>query len=325
MSAPREPTTGLHVVHVIPETWGPFVDILASYRNVAARCFPWMNVVSPEVFAGMKSSPAYQDPGVLFVLWTDDPRPGPKTERKALVAGVYSEAIGERNEAGELLGMLPEHRAHFERFRAVQAEYDAVFAHTPWMQEQLAYLLEPPVYVVPVGWDPETMGRPRWTAPKFVDYAYYGSGVGKRSMILPFLQGRLGKRLVDVTGSFGRDLLGKLDVARASLYVAHSDVRSFSTWRIWQTIATSAALVAEVGTDTWPLHTAHYVGYPRVTLDNGEETANELRRILDHVDLLGMARRCYEEVAGAFTVETIVQSYLLDAMGDLVRRHHLGA
>lgn len=309
----RNPTTGLRYVQVIPSSWGPFVDIHACYTAMARR-YPWISVISPHEFEELRETDVYQDPMTMFVQWAQVD-PWPKERRQALVTLVYSEAISTDQNL-----MLPDHVREWNRFFAWAPNYDAAFAHTPWMVEQMAGAAIQG-YLLPVGWDPEAMGAPRFSTTKHKDAVFYGSHVGKRALVMPFLREKLGNLLDDVSGCFGRTLSGTLDNARASLYVAHSDVDSFSTWRLWQTAATSAALIAEPG-DCWPFaRGVHFVPIERITFSNIGTVAEDIRRILHPggPDLLAVAKAAHE-VAREFTVDNCVAKYLVPASAEILAR-----
>ena len=99
--------------------------------------------------------------------------------------------------------------------------------------------------------------------------------------------------------------------------VAGPDVDSFSTWRIWQTLGSSACLVGEKG-DSWPFVAGdHFVGLPTIDWVNVEGVAVDLKRILGDTDLLGVARRAHEEVAHAYTCRRCLDDYLVPAGGEI--------
>jgi hypothetical protein len=300
VNLPLHPETRVHYAQIIPAGWGAHTDIHAIYTHFASRC-PWISVwapssIPPEVWASNR---------VVAFLWARTAVPERRVARTALI---YSEAIGDP----EL--MLP---AHVKEFRDTRGEckrgmYDAICGHTPWMAKKLHELTGLRSFVLPVGWDEATLGVPHFDAPKDRDLVWYGSTAGKRILLMPYLKQRLGNLLQDASGSFGRILLATLDRSRASLYVAHSDVDSFSTWRIWQSLATSSALIMEPG-DCWPLDPKrHAVQIPRITWTNVEAVADELSRIIHGgVDLLAVARRAHEEVAREYTCENVINEYMV--------------
>jgi hypothetical protein len=307
MTLPLHPATGVHYAQAIPSGWGPFSDIRAIYDRFATRC-PWLTVYEPAAIP----PEMWAEPRAVVCAW--DRHASPPGARQAKWARVYAEAIGEPSL------MLPAHRAELAEAQTggASGRCDALFCHTPWMAEQLGRLTARPAYVLPVGWDEPIMGMPRFGSAKGTDCLWYGSSVGKRALVMPYLQQRLGEQLVDASGMFGRVLLAHLDRAKASLYVAHSDVQSYSTWRIWQTVSTSAALITEPG-DFWPLDvTRHAVAIPRIDWLNAAPVADEIGRILREVDLLAVARRAHEEIARHYTVERVINEFMVPAGAQIV-------
>ncbi len=289
-------------IHVVPYDWGPFVDIRACLQSLSRRR-PRTQVIPQDWYR--RDPGLWEDPECLFICWdisTADP--GPKENRKCKVAVVYSEAIDE-NQAN----LLPQHRAVWDSFLKMAPNLDAVLTHTPRTAEILGKIL--PAYVLPVGWDAEAMGALRH-APKHQQLVYHGSMAGRRALIVPYLIGRLG--LVDITGSCGRQLLGRRVTAAASLYIAHSPVESFSTWRLWQAASTSAALIAEPG-DTWPFEKGkHFLGIPRISVDNAEDVSLQIIRYLEQKDRLIEIANAAHELARQFTVGYVEDEFLVPAV-----------
>lgn len=300
------PVTGLHYYHVVPPTWGAFIDVHASYTDFSSRT-SWSSIISPDEFLGLKLGSLYQDERSFFVLWDHMLSAGPIDQRKAIVVPVYSEAIGLSTK------MLPSHCDVLDKFRLFSEGYDAIFAHTPWMASTLAAITgRSEAFVLPLGWNPNVSGLPRFDGPKHRDLTFHGSIAGRRRMILPFLTEKLGTRLTMLSGTFGRALLGALDTARGALYVAHSEVESFSTWRIWQVVSTSCALVAEPG-DCWPMTDNHYVKIPFVTMENIDDVTRELEHIVRNIPLVEFAKLLHKDLGPEYTVDQCVDRFLVPA------------
>jgi hypothetical protein len=209
--------------------------------------------------------------------------------------------------------MLQPHVEALDRFRQLVWQFDVVFGHTPWMANQMTKF-GANGEVFPAGWSPSAMGVPRWAAPKHTDLAYYGSMTGRRNLLVPYLASRFGDRYRDLTGSFGRSLIGSLEQSKASLYIAHSSVQSFSTWRTWQTICTSTAMILEGNNlDVWPMTSDHYLSLPELDVQNVDEAINQIRKWLSEVDLLGYAKKLHNDVGPSFTVDRCVEDYLIPA------------
>jgi hypothetical protein len=314
MTTAVHPDLGVRVLHVIPDAWGPHVDIRACYTQLAERC-PWTNVIRPYDF-DLRIAQGLDDPADVYVLWAG--QPVPVRERGSYVLGVYSEAIGPE----EI--MLLDHVQYREDYRGWARTYDGVLAHTPWMTTELARLgLHDHVELLPVGWDPVAMGSPRWGNAKHRELIHWGSRVGRRHVVVPRLEARLGGRFADVTGLYGRSLAGALDTASWSLYVAHSSVRSYSTWRIWQHLPSSCAIISEPG-DDWPLGEDHRVRIGPFTMDNLEREIDELDRILRETDSDTYARRLYADLGPEYTVDRVTARYLLPAIEAAIARRGAG-
>lgn len=289
------------IVHVVPDGWGPYVDVRACLKSLSKRRS------STYVLTPREANPEaefWQDPDALAIYWPLL-EPVPREARRCKVVHVYSEAIDT-----DLDKLLPAHRGHWYRFRLDLAQhFDAVFTHTPWTSEVLKHA-GMVSFVMPVGWDAEAMGTPR-DGYKLHDFVYHGSLTGRRELIVPYLQKRLG--LVDVTGSFGRGLLGQLDLARASIYIAHSLVGSFSTWRLWQTASTRAALVAEPG-DAWPFEAGkHYIQIESLTVDNAERMVDSLLDLATQHDHLEHVANEAHTLARLYTVDRIEDEFVIPA------------
>ncbi|MDD5007574.1 MAG: hypothetical protein PHC68_04115 [Syntrophorhabdaceae bacterium] len=310
------PNTGVHYAHVIPGAWGAHVDVHATWSKLA-RIYPWISVHEPSSVFGASDEkfPLWNDKNALIVVWGGVPKVRKQENRKARTALVYSEAIGAQQ------NMLPEHLKEIERLDKAIAEkqYDVVLGHTPWMVGELEKH-DCKSFLLPLGYDEGVYGSPRFEGPKLYDYVYYGSNVGKRLLAIPFLKNQLGERIHDISGCFGRLVSSELDRSRANLYIAHSDVQSYSTWRIWQTLGSSAAIVGEPG-DSWPLDPArHMVTLETIDWVNACDVPERLMKILQEIDLLGIARLAYEEVAKKYTCEYCLREFLVPVGASLCGR-----
>jgi hypothetical protein len=191
--------------------------------------------------------------------------------------------------------------------------YDCVFCRTPMMRDIFDDIYETPSFVLPLGWDPDVYGLPNFNCKKQYKYVYYGTGAGKRAWAVPELMRLLAPNMANVSGPFGSAIPVALNMARANLYIEHSSTYSYSSWRIWQTLASSACLVTEPG-DYWPLEeNSHVVEIDQITRDNIEHVADDLKRILKEVDLLSMAKLAHEEVARKYTSEYCINKFLVPA------------
>lgn len=306
----RHPKLGVSVFPVIPGHLPPYREIWALYRAAQKR-YPWIQILpSRKLDLIMTIEKLLQDENNLFVMWGFE-RPIPKTERRAKVSLVYSEAIGPE---GLMLGAHQKMLLEFEKDKDL---YDAVFGHTPWMAKTLRERTGLPGFTLPVGWDPEVSGTPDWESEKKNPLIYYGSPAGKRKWIIPYFEEIFGEHLRVANGSFWKELHLELNLSSASLYVAHSNVQSFSTWRIWQTLASSTVLIAEDGLDTWPMERGrHFIPIPEIGPNNLGSSANEVARIMNSgpAYLLGRAKIAHESLAPLFTIDKVIENYLEPAL-----------
>jgi hypothetical protein len=188
---------------------------------------------------------------------------------------------------------------------------NAAFGHTPWMASRLEKD-GVPGFVLPMGWDPEVMGTPDWEAKKKCRFTYVGAPAGKRAWVIPGMRLALGKDMHEPQDKWGKELIGIFNESVANLYLSHSNVHSFSTFRIWQTMSSSAALIAEKGRDCWPMEEGMYIGVPTITRANGPQTAKMILTIPDAV-YLSVAHKLHDALAHDFTIEKILENYLIPA------------
>jgi hypothetical protein len=289
------PKTGLHYIVSFHSRGKAFFDIMKCY-GVFAATHEWLTVITHrELRARMLEICA--DERYFVVLWGVE-TPTPPVTRKATFARVYSEAVD-----ADPANMLDVH----VKWLAVTKEQistamDGTFGHTPWMAEQFDG------HVLPIGWEPGAMGSPQRDAPKPYRYTYFGVMVGKREWLCPAMADALGEQYLDASGEYRR-VLNILNSSSGYLYLTHSDVRSFSTPRIWQAVATSAAMVTERGRDCWPMEEDHYVALPTLTQKNILEVAGFLRDLSDEY-LAAMSVRLHESLKH-FTIDHIVNEYLV--------------
>lgn len=299
----REPETGFQIIHVIPDAWGPYVDIRAMYQSLARRN-PWTSVIAPGEFTDARVLAA--DAQTLFVHW--QPERAELTglkERRAMVAAVYSEAYDDNPRI-----MLRAHSEHLTRFLCARILFDCVFGHTPWMADRLASSFTPG-FVLPVGWDLEAMGAPRWDSHKHYGRSFHGTRVGHRG------SGIVTAFDVDHTGFFGRQLLGALDQSAISIYIAHSDVASFSTWRLWQCASTSCVLAnASKSDDVWPFDVNEHMLRTSIATFRRRQELHELAKDTKRLEPIA---RAAHEVARKYTVDMIERSFIVPAIQQLTR------
>jgi hypothetical protein len=303
----RHPETGRAYIAVMPSS-GAFTEIWYSY-HAAARQRIWLDVVRPDDFHELLLS--VRDEDVLFLHWAPhciEPSLLPE-DRKALVAAVYSEALDEDQSL-----MLPDHLRDWRRFLELAPSIDAVFTHTPWMAELVGRSVPIPSFPLPVGWEPE-VGRPDWRKPKGAhDVLFAGSMVGRRLQLLPSLSEHLELKILYAV--YGLPMNLAMNCSHATLYIAHSMVRSYSTWRIWQAVSSSSALVTEPG-DFWPMPSECCFPIEHVTSRNVSEIARFIRSLSPH-DTLAKASSLHDALR-FMTTSNCIDTYVVEAAADLSR------
>ena len=291
----RHPETGKSYIAVVPRQ-PAFTEIRAAYRKLSADT-SWFSMISTDAFHAALDQ--YRSEDVVFAHWSPwcvRPADLPQ-DRKAMVWAVYSEAYDDDH--GKL---LPDHQRDLRSFVAMAHHFDGIFTHTPWMSERIGALTGRPTVVLPVGWDP-VMGTPNWEATKTVSACFHGSYVGRRVELLPEVYHRCALDLI--WGRWGKDLSDLVDLAKCVLYIAHSPVHSYSTWRLWQACSASACYVTERG-DFWPLTDDLCIPIEPVTKDNAHVVAEMIREV--SFEEASRKARALHETLRMFTTRSCVES-----------------
>jgi len=300
-------TMGRTYIVVIPHTVGPFSDIRACYAQIAAES-PWLRVIPPEAFGEEMQRFAEHD--VMFVHWAPSmlERGAIPMQRRALILPVYSEALDDDRNC-----MLPDHVRDWERFCSLRDCFDGVFAHTPWMAQRTSEGIGKPGFVLPVGYSP-VMGNPAWSCEKHHVALFTGSMIHRR---LEFVRKFANGLSLDLcAGVYGPALIERMNLSKVTLYIAHSCVQSYSTWRIWQAVCTSSALATEPG-DWWPLEDELCIPLPRLTQGNIDGVI-DMVRTLPFNDAIERARALRASLE-KFTTRYCVENYMIDRTRGLSR------
>jgi len=304
------PKTGLH--YIITFRVGPaYRDAIRLYTKMAEK-YEWIDCI-PETELVERMDEIAQDERNFVVMWGVW-APRPPVDRKAVFTRVFSEALNEDTST-----MLKPHQNWLNTAQRGLRHLDAAFGHTPWMADQLGRHAGGHGdrgsgqygFVLPMGWDPEVFGSPKWDAQKQYGMTYAGVLAGKRSWLAPMMAEALGDCFFNATGCWGNRIIEVLNQSRANLYLSHSDIHSFSTFRIWQTVSSSAAMIAESGRDCWPMTDEMYFGVPTLTRENVEEVCLGLMDITDD-QFLSKSRVLHEGLA-QYTIEHIVDGFLIPA------------
>lgn len=291
-------------IHVFPE-FVVFDEIFACYQAAASR-LKWMSVAH---WSAQYSD--WQDPNNVIVLWwCNFPsllREVPP-QRKAVFAMRYMESIGPPEK------LCPLQRAILESHLEYLKVPDLIIVGAP----STAQFLRPHcqnVVAIPIGYDPVVMGTPDWSAPKEYDFCFCGCVVGRREWIIPALKSRFGNRFVDVTGRFGLDRKAAYDRCRVALHIPHSEESYLSSERIWQFIASSAAMVTEKR-DVWPAVAGrHYIELPEAQEKDVDKFIDSVEQALK-LPLTDIARTAHEELSG-YTVDRCLKEFMMPAVLDI--------
>jgi len=273
-----------------------YSEVFDCYRAASAR-LDWL---SAETWATWSADrPEWQDPDTTVVFWSYISLPRilemipPK--RSAAIALRYSESIGEADKLNPGLAEV------LKIFMSGMGAFDAVLVGSPSAEKFLKPYCRK-IAVDPIGYDPGVMGTPDWDRAKTHDLIFYGSPYGRREWILPALQRHFGKRLLFVQKTiYGKKRKRLCDRCRATLYVGHSEEIAVPGFRIWQAVATSAALVTEAA-DAWPaVAGVHYVGIPTARKDHMDEFIEGIEKAL-LLPLGAIARRAHADLS-KYTIE----------------------
>ena len=297
------PKSGLRYIMAL-RSQPPYRDAIALYSEIA-QDNEWMEILPNQALEARMDEIAADERAFVMMWGVRCPIPPP--DRKAMFVRVWSEAYDEVS--SNLIGAHP---GWIRILKSQLPTIDGLFAHTPWMSEVMARDSGRPSFVLPVGWSPSAMGSPNWEQEKEYRFTTWGkANAGKRVWLYPQMKAAMGDQHVQMNGVWGSRAIGILNQSSAFLYLSHSDVHSFSTFRTWQAVSSSAALIAEEGRDCWPMTDDMYVGIPTLTPENIKTVAARLLA-MDDRDLLARARILHESLKH-MTIDHVVERYLVPA------------
>lgn len=316
--------TGRRYVYVFPKA-PAFEELRQSYAVVADRQ-PWFAVYEEHEATNLM---LHADERTFIAFWGRPDFDALSMKRKCFVAFVESEPLG------PLQAMTADGKIHRKILDEMAPYLDGVFLHTPAMRDQMKRLRPKlAAEVLPAGLDPSIVVEPDWDCEKNIDVLFYGAMVGKRLWSAKMVQQRLNSSFSPTiqtmpaclfTQSYGRELGDLLNRSKINLYLAHSDVTSFSTWRIWQTLATSSLLAAEsfgATVDAWPLvPNRHYLQLPMIDRDS----EGSIDRFVEKLKSISMGERhlivhrARTEIWPHFSAERCVTDYLVPAAERIIR------
>ena len=303
-------------IHFILPVSPVFDDLRASYKNlIGGLRNAGVAVHGPEGELLIADSPA----GDVFVCYHRPKLTTLKAPRQGKVLFVYCEPLG------PLEGMTGDGLAYLQSFEEIMPLLNGVLVHTPQMRDDLLERMYSDfVTIFPAGLDPDLFPLPTTTI-RNIDFLFYGSPAGKRQWALEALKSKLGDRLVIAPqGTYGDELTKLLHRTKVTVYVAHSDVRSFSTWRMWRDSLAGCAMAIECldgnKADAWPL-TNMWDHYPLPRLEKTEES------VADYVDRLNLIDDKYNSnyalraraIAQRMTTRRCVEDFLLPFIEKLTK------
>jgi len=256
----------------------------ASYAYNWMTAFPWTHWSSDR--------PEWQDPNNVIIIWLWgspvmlDVVP---EKRKATLVIWYIESVG------PLEGLCSDQKATLTRFLDYFKVPELVVVGFPSSEAFLRPYCRKVIHA-PTGYNSFIMGTPDWEAPKDYDVGFCGLVTGRREWIMPALQKRFGKKFLHILNTFGQDRKRFYDRCRINLYIAHSMEPCYAPMRIWQSIASSSALVTEKR-DVWPAVAGrHYVELPEAQEAHVDEFIDQVEQTLQF-PLESIARRAHEELS----------------------------
>lgn len=294
----NHPDTGACYIVVMP----PHANVMMEHREGwKLNQRPWLRFIDNRSLQATFQQ--YRDRRALFCCWLTWELPWLPNDRRASFATLYAEALDDNIDM-----LMPQHRTWLSTFLKNKHIFDGVLGHTPWMAQKLHEISGLPSGVLPAGYDERILGTPQWDAPKKIDAAWYGTMVGKRERLVAKLRNLMGTKLGDLTGLVSRELVDRLQNAKTILYLGHSNIRSYSTWRTWHGMCSSAAIVTEPG-DRWPLDDESCIEVPTIDESNIDEVARIITD-LSPEQALSIARRAHERLR-TFTVGNMIDNYLI--------------
>jgi hypothetical protein len=292
-----------YYINIIHPYW-VFFENLVCYGAAAGR-LSWMTTLPWTQWSADR--PEWQDPNNVIIVWLWG-SPGildvVAQERKATLVIWYIESVGPPE------GLCSDQKATLTRFLDYFKVPDLVVVGFPSSEEFLRPYCRKVIHA-PTGYDPGIMGKPDWSQPKEFDFGFCGLQTGRREWILPALKRRFGPRFVHILGKFGMDRKRIYDRCRAVLYIAHSTEPCFAPLRIWQSIASAAAIVTEKR-DVWPAVAGkHYIELPEAQEACVDEFVDQVEQTLQF-PLEAIARRAHEDLS-QYTVDRAME-YIVAAV-----------
>lgn len=292
------PETGMHYRHVFP-TSPVFTEISACYQAAAER-LGWMSVDALEGWNPER--PEWGDMSLAVIFWGKLPEVLP--DRRCLLATRYTESVG------QLHDLVEGQQRHLLSTVALTEKLDLLIGGSPTVSKFFGPHCKNVAHA-PIGYDPVVMGTPDWEAKKSGDLVFRGTPVGRREWILPLMEKRFGLRYSRLL-AFGEERKYIMDRRRVDLYIGHSEEPSFPGMRLWQSIASSTALLTEPR-DAWPAKAGvDYIELPLADQQNPEPFLGAIEAALDS-DLEKIARAAHRHLS-KYTVDLCMHHFVIPAI-----------
>lgn len=292
------PTAGRRYIHVFPQD--PFLSEIGDCYRSAARRIPWMEVID----VASLSPDDWQDYRAVVIFWGHLPAVIIPRHRRAAVVLRYTESVGDSS------GLNPVQHDIIERFSAAASIPDLLIGGTHTVADFWKGKYKE-VAVAPIGYEPAVLGRPDRDVKKTSDVAFRGNFLGRRVWILKKIQRSFPH--FKWIHSFGIDRKNELDRSKIDLYIGHSDEPSFPGMRLWQGIASSAALVTEPR-DAWPaIAGRHYIEIPAADPSIFGAFVDSIRTLLkDEAALKKVSETAHAELS-VYTIDHCMEEFIVPA------------
>lgn len=287
-------------IHVFPVSEF-FREIRDCYRS-AARRLPWMS--TDDLSNWTVDRFEWNESDLVLIFWGR--MPSVPERRRATLVFRYTESVGDP----ELL--IEAQRDLMTDFAARADLPDLLLAGCPAVADYWSPLCRA-VAVAPMGYEPGVLGKPDRSTVKRFDVAYRGHYVDRRTWLIREIEKRFGSRFNWIHG-FGLDRKCKLDACRADLYIGHSVEYGFPGARLWQSIASSAALLTEPR-DVWPaLAGRHYIQLPLADHDNRRTFLDALGDALSNRTLLESVSLLAHKELSVYTIDRCMKEFVVPAV-----------
>lgn len=294
-------------IHVFPRS-AVFDELKAAYGSASSR-MPWMSVESLEDWGPDPERLEWWAPENVLIFWGLLPAHVP-ANRTASFVFRFTESVGDPEllSAGQLESMVS--------FVTRAKEPDLVLCGNATIADYWSCLCRK-VAVAPIGYEKSVFGEPDWGVEKCFDVSFRGSHVERRTWLMEAIRTKFEDKFLWIK-SFGLERQKMLNQCRVDLYLGHCQDYSFPGMRLWQNIASSAALVSE-RRDAWPaIPGKHYVSVEPATKTNIKRFLSELEYTISHYPLAEMAKTAHQELS-LFTIDRCMEEFVIPATRGLSR------